>query len=335
MKRPAPDIGAYRFTPIAMEPGYEGFPAWSPDGNTLAYLREVDGVLQVFTRGLSASMPSQITRSPRDCREPFWSSDGAHVYFLSQAAGDESLWRVSAAGGTPSVVQRNVARAALSPDGKTLVFLREESGHGGFFRSLWVASPPGAEPQRYAQPPLADRRYPDGYLRFAPDGSKLAFWHVKALDKETAVPLDIGEFWIVPLPNGAPRRVLSLNSLMQPFPFDWMPDSRHVVFGTDTLSGTPGMHLYRADTETGAVEPAHGDERERGEPRSVPGRPPDRLHGAGGGVPPDRDPSRRGALSEHDFGLAHGDGPGLVAAREPVRLRVGAHRPSRDLAAQP
>ena len=38
-----PDLGAYRFTPIAMEPGYEGFPAWSPDGNTLAYLREVDG----------------------------------------------------------------------------------------------------------------------------------------------------------------------------------------------------------------------------------------------------------------------------------------------------
>jgi Tol biopolymer transport system component len=252
---PALDLGAYRFTPIAMEPGYEGFPAWSPDGNTLAYLREVQGVLQVFTRGLTASMPSQITRSPRDCREPFWSSDGAHVYFLSQAAGDESLWRVSAAGGTPSVVQRNVARAALSPDGKTLVFLREESGHGGFFRSLWVASPPGAEPRRYAQPPLADRRYPDGYLRFAPDGSKLAFWHVKALDKETTVPLDIGEFWILPLPSGAPRQVLSLNSLMQPFPFDWMPDSRHVVFGTDTLSGTPGMHLYRADTETGAVEP--------------------------------------------------------------------------------
>jgi len=91
-----------------MEPGYEGFPAWSPDGNTLAYLREVDGMLQVFTRTLNASTPAQITRSPRDCREPFWSPDGTHIYYLSQAAGEESLWRVSAAGGTPKVALRNV-----------------------------------------------------------------------------------------------------------------------------------------------------------------------------------------------------------------------------------
>jgi hypothetical protein len=143
---PAPELDAYRFTPIAMEPGYEGFPAWSPDGQTLAYLREVQGVLQVFTRALTASMPAQITRSPRDCREPFWSPDGTHIYYLSQAAGEESLWRVSAAGGTPNVALRNVSHAALSPDGKTLVFLREEGGYGGFFRSLWVSSPPGAEP---------------------------------------------------------------------------------------------------------------------------------------------------------------------------------------------
>ena len=252
-EEPAPDLDAYRFTPIAMEPGYEGFPAWSPDGQTLAYLREVEGVLQVFTRALTASMPAQITRSPRDCREPFWSPDGTHVYYLSQAAGEESLWRVSAAGGTPSVALRNVSHAALSPDGKTLVFLREEGGYGGFFRSLWVSSPPGSEPRRYSEPPLVDKRIPEGRLRFAPDGSKVAFWLINALD--LARQTSDSEFWILPFPRGAPRRVESLTRLHHPYPFSWLPDSRGIVFGTDLRAETPGMHLYRADTETGSIEP--------------------------------------------------------------------------------
>ena len=250
----APELGAYRFTPMAMEPGYEGFPAWSPDGKTLAYLREVDGVLQVFTRGLDASTPAQITHSPRDCREPFWSSDGAHIYYLSQAAGDESLWRVSAAGGTPNVALRNVSYATLSPDGKTLVFLREEGGYGGFFRSLWISSPPGAKPQRYSEPPLGDRRFPEGRLRFAPDGSKVAFWAVSAADASPRAADT--EFWLLPFPAGTPRRVGSvLGALQDPYPFSWMPDSRHMVLGTDRGAETPGLHLYRADTDTGALEP--------------------------------------------------------------------------------
>jgi len=259
-ERPGADLSAYRFTPLAMEPGYEGSPAWSPDGRTLAYLREVDGVLQVFTRAPAASMPAQITRSPRDCREPFWSADGTHVYYLSQAGAEESLWRVSVAGGTPSVAQRNVGHAALSPDGQTLVFLREEAGHGGFFRSLWIASPPGSEPRRYEEPAFAGVRFPEGYLRFSPDGSKLAFWHVQL--GEQSQQLDNGQFWILPFPKGTPRRVPGL-TLAHTYPFAWMPDNRHVVFGTDLLADTPGVHLYEGDTETGAWRPltaTHGSE---------------------------------------------------------------------------
>ncbi len=36
-----PDLSALRFTPLATEAGYEGLPAWSPDGQTIAYAAEV------------------------------------------------------------------------------------------------------------------------------------------------------------------------------------------------------------------------------------------------------------------------------------------------------
>jgi serine/threonine protein kinase len=39
-----------RFTPFASASEYEGAPSWSPDGQSLAYVADVDGVLQIFVR---------------------------------------------------------------------------------------------------------------------------------------------------------------------------------------------------------------------------------------------------------------------------------------------
>src|SRR4029079_11428423 len=43
-------LDRYRYTPFATDAGYQGAPSWSPDGKTLAYVAEVDGVLQVFQK---------------------------------------------------------------------------------------------------------------------------------------------------------------------------------------------------------------------------------------------------------------------------------------------
>jgi Tol biopolymer transport system component len=42
------DLSALRFSPLATEAGYEGLPAWSSDGQTIAYAAEVNGILQIF-----------------------------------------------------------------------------------------------------------------------------------------------------------------------------------------------------------------------------------------------------------------------------------------------
>lgn len=51
----------YRYTPFATEAGIETQPAWSPDGKTLAYPAEINGVMQVLARGLDAASPVQLT----------------------------------------------------------------------------------------------------------------------------------------------------------------------------------------------------------------------------------------------------------------------------------
>ena len=46
---------------------FESLPAWSPDGQTLAYSAEVDGTLQIFTRGATAATGAAVTDLAHDC----------------------------------------------------------------------------------------------------------------------------------------------------------------------------------------------------------------------------------------------------------------------------
>jgi len=253
----APGLASYRFTPLATEPGYEGSPAWSADGRTLAYLGEKDGVLQVFTRSLGSSLAAQITRSRRDCSNPFWARDGRRIFYISLAGESEGLWSVGAAGGTPELSLRNVDAAALSPDGRTFFVLREENYQGNFLQSLWVSSPPGAEPTRYAQSPLAQKRFARGFLHVSPDGTKLGLWGAATSDTSGA---EAGyanpEFWLVPTSGGTPRpALLALPRLPDPASFAWMPDSRRIVFAGEFRTQTPGTHMWMADTEGSDLTP--------------------------------------------------------------------------------
>jgi Tol biopolymer transport system component len=242
------DASALRFTPLATEPGYEGFPAWSPDGQTIAYAAEINDTLQIFTRRLSSPGSAQVTQAPYDCKHPFWSPDGKRIYYVSLARDRESIWSVGAAGGTPQVVMENAGRGAISPDGRTLAFLRDEQRADIVgTASLWFSTPVGAEPTRYVQ--FDPMRFVEGVLAFSPDGSKLGVCAVpRSINRQ---PDERGwQFWIVPLPEGRPSRRFKWWSDVAPrvTSFAWLPDSRHVVLGVTSLS-TPGSHLWMADLE--------------------------------------------------------------------------------------
>ncbi|HXI13642.1 MAG TPA: protein kinase [Thermoanaerobaculia bacterium] len=240
---------SYRFTPLETTSGYEGFPAWSPDGKSIAYVGEVDGILQLFTRNLESSMRTPITRLARDCREPFWAPDRSRIYFISLAQDRDGLWSVGAAGGPPQLVLPNVTTAAISPDGKTLALLREEQDRGEFLRTLWFANASGASASKYVHPAFGEKYILAAALRFAPDGSKLGAW---LLTSGIETP---GEFWEISLPDMKPaRRLHSLSDLSGVHPFSWMADSRHIIFGA-YQARIPGFHLWMADTATDRLWP--------------------------------------------------------------------------------
>ena len=181
---------------------------------------------------------------------------------------------MSAAGGTPSVALTNVSHATLSPDGKTLVFLREEGGYGGFFRSLWISSPPGRQAaallRAAARRPRISRR---------PAALRARRLEARASGLSSAADASPRaadtEFWLLPFPAGTPRRVGSaLGALQDPYPFSWMPDSR-----AHRASEPTGAPRRRACTSIGRT-PRPG--RSSRSPRRTAARPTPRCRRTAG-----------------------------------------------------
>ncbi len=240
----------YKYVPLSTDAGYQGQPAWSPDGKTLAYVADVDGVLQVFTRGVGSALRTQITRSRFDCHDPFWSHDSSRMYFHSLAGGKDSLWSVSPAGGPADVVMEGATRAALSPDDRALAVFREDSDTS-VGMSLWFASGSGKDPRKYSRPPF-DRVVSDGLLRYSPDGSKLLVW---ANGYGWGGAPQGTQFVTIANADAAPVRVLqSLTGPRTPPLFTWLPDNRHIVVVRND-GPTVGSHLWIADLDANRTQP--------------------------------------------------------------------------------
>ena len=236
------DFHNYRLKPLATSGGFEGEPAWSPDGKNIAYTADVGHVRQVFVRNLGSYTAAQITRAAQDCRQPFWSRDGSKVFYLAPDEKDvNSLWVIGASGGGASRLASDVAAAAVADD-STIAMLRPDANEG---LALWMSRGSDANAaERFRASGLPHRSFTRGYLAFSPDGKSLGAW-VATWSGES-------EFWVIPRAEGAARRAFAFADGI--YPFSWMPDGRRIVFG-GVMPGTSGADLHFVDLDSGRFEP--------------------------------------------------------------------------------
>jgi Tol biopolymer transport system component len=240
------------FSPFASASAYEGEPAWSPDGQTVAYTADVDGVLQVFVKRIGDALSRQVTQGTFDSSHPFWAADGQRLYFISLAGEHDALWSVGLTGGRPEKLLDNVSQAAISPDGSRLALFREDPV-AALRQALWWSSPPGAEPRQENRPPFdLLRTGGNGQVRFSQDG-QLLVW-IYAVDAiNPANPQQSSDFYVIPKGDGSPRKVLgTLTSTINLTPFDWLPDNRRIAIALPDARGG-NRHLWIADTVSGSA----------------------------------------------------------------------------------
>jgi TolB protein len=73
---------------------YDNFPAWSPQGDLIAFVRRVNGDFDVFTVRTDGKDVRQLTHAKGNDAHPAWSPDGEKIVFTTTRMGfkDEALY---------------------------------------------------------------------------------------------------------------------------------------------------------------------------------------------------------------------------------------------------
>lgn len=121
--------GARRLT---FHGGFNGQPAWSPDGNKILFVSDRDGPYQVWVMAADGGSQHTLTSVGQN-GSPAWSPDGAHIVFHSERdypGGYRAAVYVMAADGSDQhrLIGGEGGSAAWSRDGRWIAFVSRAVG---------------------------------------------------------------------------------------------------------------------------------------------------------------------------------------------------------------
>jgi TolB protein len=159
---------------ILTAPGFDGVPAWSPDGKRIAFQRGVKAgegwSWDLFTIDATGGDEKRLTSTPAVNEQvPVFTTDGRElIVFSNHEGGKDRLFRMPAGGGAMVAIgtpEGQDQAASLSPDGRLLAFVSEAGG----VRDLHVMGLDGTGRRR-----LTTGRQIYG-ASWSPDGRRLVF----------------------------------------------------------------------------------------------------------------------------------------------------------------
>jgi Tol biopolymer transport system component len=158
--------------PAALRPltysGHDYSPAASPDGRTLAFVSDRDGVPRIWIKQLTAGGEVALTDGSDDF--PRFSPDGASILFSRKQGALVSLFRVATVGGPARKLVDDAVDGDWSPDGREIAFVRLTARGGHTDSAVSVVGADGAGQREIARWEQQTLLHP----RWSPDGKTIA-----------------------------------------------------------------------------------------------------------------------------------------------------------------
>ncbi len=182
-------------TQLTTDPGYEGEPTFSPDGETIAYVSDRSGNFEIYLKQISGGPDVNLTNNPADDMQPAFSPDGKQIAFVSSREGASDivtyfapgsapiggdLWVMPALGGSPRRVAREGNFPSWAPDGSAILY----TSGPWFGRKIYRVPAMGGEPKeipvRFGQRTPPHLQYPsyssnERWIVFEGQGSIFVF----------------------------------------------------------------------------------------------------------------------------------------------------------------
>lgn len=232
-----PSLANVALTPLTADPGYEGEPTFSPDGQTIAYVSDRSGNFEIFLKQIAGGPDVNLTNNASDDVQPAFSPDGKQIAFVSTRASSSSLlypgvdysllggdiWVMPALGGSARRIAESGNFPSWSPDGSTIIYTR---GTAWFQPKMRRVSAQGGEPL-------------DIPIAFAADEPPQPFWLYPSYSSDNRwIAFEAGAYiFIVNAEGGEAKRVVKGKRPV------WSADSQAIIY-SNTESGK-NLSLWR------------------------------------------------------------------------------------------
>jgi Tol biopolymer transport system component len=234
----------------------EDDPAFSPDGNYIAYTRNSNGYL--FIMRADGSEPHFVA-SIFEGKDLAWSPDGSKIAYRIQGFADstDGLWMVHPDGSDRTRVFAATdihSGPSWSPDGTKIAFSRPAPPSNA--EEIWTMNSDGSGATSITASSSVSNhsREPS----WSPDGSKIGFVH------DSDYGYGDSEIYTVPSGGGPTTQVSNLSGSIEADP-SWSPDGTKIVFTSCVVDAMLECHtdIYLMDadgTDVTLLEGAAADE---------------------------------------------------------------------------
>jgi Tol biopolymer transport system component/DNA-binding winged helix-turn-helix (wHTH) protein len=228
-RTPESALPPMRVAPLTSLPGTKMTPAFSSDGNQVAFAwnRTKPAGVEIYVKLVSEGEPRQLTHTGKLNFNPVWAPDGQRIAFTRSSESETALFTISAYGeGERKLISFNQGaerRISWSPDGKFLAFADGDKNQRSRGSAIFQLALDTHDKRALTSPPP---EYSDEGPAFSPDGHTLAF--VRGPNSDTGSKFDL---YVVPVSGGEPRRLTFGDNVFWTGP-TWTEDGREIVFSS-------------------------------------------------------------------------------------------------------